>query len=389
MNLRPRAIAVPLLLAVAPSAFAQFPGDGVLRSSQRIGEGAGGFTVDLGSHQFGRAIASLGDLDGDGINDIAVSAPFDNTGGPNRGAVYVLFLNLDGTVQSHQKISMLDGGFGGVLSNDDNFGESLAGLGDLDGDGVPDLAVGAHKDDDGDTNSGAVWILLLNPDGTVKDEQKISALAGGFGGFLDDNVDFGISMAALGDLNATASATWPWVRLETTTAGSRKGRSGVLFLNSDGTVASEQKISETAGGFGDTIQFATRFGTGLGYLGDVDGDGVGDIAVGARFDNDGGNENGAIWIVFLNTDGTVKDEQKISDTAGRFGDTFDVFDNFGRSIAGPGDVDGDGVPDVMVGCIGDDDGGGDNGAAWSSVPHPGRQGPGANASSASGWAGST
>ncbi len=97
----------------------------------------------------------------------------DDDGGTNRGAVWILFLNPNGTVKSHQKISHTQGG-GPRLDNNDVFG--IAGsLGDLDGDGVRDLAVGAIWDDDGGTDRGAVWILFLdgvcpediNSDGTI------------------------------------------------------------------------------------------------------------------------------------------------------------------------------------------------------------------------------
>ena len=67
-----------------------------------------------------------------------------------------------GTVLFHQKISELEGGFAGTLDNNDIFGNALSSIGDLDGDGVTDLAVGATLDDDGGTNRGAVWALLLD-----------------------------------------------------------------------------------------------------------------------------------------------------------------------------------------------------------------------------------
>ena len=85
----------------------------------------------------------------------------------------------------YQKISDTQGGFAGGLDDGDSFG-TVTSLGDLDGDGVGDLAVGAHQDDDGGLGRGAVWILFLNSDGTVKSHQKISDTEGGFAGGLDD-----------------------------------------------------------------------------------------------------------------------------------------------------------------------------------------------------------
>ncbi len=69
-----------------------------------------------------------------------------------------------GWVLSHQKISDTEGGFSGTLDDEDWFGVSLASLGDLDGDGVEDLAAGAHLDDDGGFGRGAVWLLFLDGD---------------------------------------------------------------------------------------------------------------------------------------------------------------------------------------------------------------------------------
>ncbi len=102
-----------------------------------------------------------------------------------------------GTVLSHQKISDTQGNFGGVLDNSDNFGWSVASLGDLDGDGVGDLAVGAIRDDDGGLGRGAVWVLFLNTNGTVKSHQKISDTQGSFTGSLDDGDYFGNSVTSL------------------------------------------------------------------------------------------------------------------------------------------------------------------------------------------------
>jgi len=84
-------------------------------------------------------VAALGDVDGNGVGDLAVGAPSDDDGGTSKGAVWILFLDADGSVASEQKSSALAGGLVGPLRFGENFGLALAALGDLDGNGVPDL----------------------------------------------------------------------------------------------------------------------------------------------------------------------------------------------------------------------------------------------------------
>lgn len=79
------------------------------------------------------------------------------------------------SVNSHKKISDINGIFNGNLENQDRFGTSVSVLGALDNsDSIIDIAIGASFDDDGGNDRGAVWILFLNQDGTVKNLQKIS-----------------------------------------------------------------------------------------------------------------------------------------------------------------------------------------------------------------------
>ena len=154
------ALTAVLALTATNTALAQ---PGWVLAHQKISDTQGGFTGILDDHDhFGWSVASLGDLDGDGVGDLAVGAPRDGDGGFVRGAVWVLFLNPDGTVKSHQKISDTQGGFTGTLDDFDWFGLSVAALGDLDGDGVGDLAAGARNDDDGGPDRGAVWVLFLD-----------------------------------------------------------------------------------------------------------------------------------------------------------------------------------------------------------------------------------
>ena len=125
-------------------------------------------------------LQTLGDLDNDGIIELAVGADGDDAGGPARGALHILFLNSNGSVKSTVEINSDTNGL--TLSDGDEFGSSVANLGDLDGDGIIELAVGATG---GDLNRGTLYILFLNRDGSVcevrvKFERLMSSLSQGF-----------------------------------------------------------------------------------------------------------------------------------------------------------------------------------------------------------------
>ncbi|MCP3936626.1 MAG: hypothetical protein GY708_14765, partial [Actinomycetia bacterium] len=338
---------------------------GTVATEQKISDTAGGLTAILdNSDRFGYSLASIGDVDGDGIADIAVGALYDDDGGPDRGAVYVLFLNADGTVKAEQKISSLTGGLTGPLDDLDYFGWSVAGIGDVDGDGITDIAVGAISDDDGGSNRGTVYVLFLNAGGTVKAEQKISSTTGGLTGPLDSGDLFGTSVAGIGDVDGDGITDIAVAAEGDDDGGSYRGAVYVLFLNADGTVKAEQKISSTVGGLTGPLEDLDYFGSSMAGVGDLDGDGIADIAVGARWDDDGGSNRGAVYVLFLNADGTVKAEQKISSVAGGLAGPLDNGDYFGQSVAGVGDLDGDGITDVTVGTLQDDDGGTNRGAVY-------------------------
>lgn len=309
--------------------------DGTVRTSQLIANEIGGGPTILDRDNFGTAIAPVGDLDGDGVTDVAVGATGDHSDGISSGAIHILFLSSDGTVKSSQKIA--SGTIGAPsLANLIGFGSAVTSLGDLDGDGVPDLAVGASGDNTGANGAGAVYIVFMNADGSAKHSAQIASEING-GPALTASTQFGTSVASIGDLDADGVTELVVGVGADHTGGGYRGAVYVLFLNSDGSVKRHQKIASDVGG-GPTLANADVFGSSLARLGDIDGDGVQDLAVGAYEVHD------KLYILFLNADGTAKASRSLLGTP---------ITGFGSSVTPIDDLDGDGVTDLIVGAYRD------------------------------------
>jgi len=324
----------------------------------KISMASGGFTGTLTTDDgFANSLDTLGDLNSDGVPDIIIGARLDDDGGPDRGAVWIMFLKNDGSVLSHQKISDTQGGFNGVLIDDGRFGIDVTGIGDLDGDGNPDCAVGEYLSNDGGTWRGAVWILFLNSDGTVKSHQKVSSTQGGFLGIIEDGDYFGRDVKLIGDLDNDGVVDLAVSSVRDDDGGVDRGAVWILFLNNDGTVKNHNKISSTSPIMTGLLVDGVRFGEALSGLGDLDGDGVLDIAVGV------GGDGGAVYILFMNTDGSVKSLQKISDSSGNLPpNTFVNGERWGDYISSIGDLDSDGLTEIVVGSVLNGGGGIERGA---------------------------
>ncbi|MDX2360999.1 MAG: T9SS type A sorting domain-containing protein [Crocinitomicaceae bacterium] len=321
--------------------------------------------VLAGGDQFGGDVTEIGDLNDDGIVDFASYAGGDDTGGNLKGALYILFMNSDGTVNHQQKISDLDGNFTFALQAEDRFGGDIAALGDLDGDGVEDIAVGIPNDHNASgANRGAIVILFMNTDGTVDHYSLIHKNTGyqGGGGVagLQVNGYFGAQMDAIGDLNNDGVVDLVVGVANRDNTATDDGEVRILFMNTLGKVIADQKISVGNGNFTGLLEAGDRFGQSVSNIGDLNDDGINDIVVGAKGDDDGGTNRGAVWILFMNTDGTVNHHQKISNTEGNFTGVLDNNDEYGGAVSDMGDYDGDGVEDIQVGAPLDDDGVGFN-----------------------------
>jgi len=106
---------------------------------------------------------------------------------------------LPGDAKSETKLSSSAGGLTTSIANLDKFGADVTGFDDLDGDGVPDLAVGIPGSDVSGFSEGTILILFLNANGTVKAEQLITEGVGGFTGTLDSTDGLGAVLAPMAD----------------------------------------------------------------------------------------------------------------------------------------------------------------------------------------------
>lgn len=296
---------------------------------------------------FARGVTSLGDLDGDGVQDLAVGAVGDDDGGDATGAVWIVFLRADRSIKASQKISETAGGLVADLQDGDGFGRALSGLGDLDGDGIPDLAVGANEDDSGSTNAGAVYILFLNRNGTVKGQRKISAVSGDTLDFVPRrSSEFGASIAGMGDVDGDG--------IPDVAIGARFSNSvQTCFLRRDGSVRGSLNVTYGRNGFTDrATSFVDLLGMSIANMGDFDGDGVNDLLVGAYGREFAGMDFvGGQYLWLLNRSGSVKrwfyyGAENMNPHTQTLGLHYDL----GTSCAGAGDIDGDGVRDLLTGA---------------------------------------
>lgn len=313
---------------------------------RKISATQGGFTGQLDASDGFARFTPIGDIDGDGNEDMAVGCALDDDGKTDAGAVWILFLNQDRTVKSHQKISSTQSGFTGSLHAENLFGISVCPVGDMDSNGVPDIAVGAYYDSDDDYKSGAVYILMLNADGTVKKHQKISKTQGGLQN-LTSNSFFGSGLCSIGDLDQ--NGVMDIVVGAPQYGNCDEGGVWVLFLNQDGTVKSQNIITQGTPNMPINLSCSDRFGSATANIGDLDGDGIDELAVNAWGDYSPSGEYGGFHIIFLNRNGSVRKAQFISKNIGNYTGALASGEHFGYHATAIGDHDQDGVNDIAIG----------------------------------------
>jgi hypothetical protein len=279
------------------------------------------------------------DFNGDGYADVVVGAPNNDAGGLDSGRVYV-YLGGSGASFDVTIDSTITGEAPG-----DQFGISVAPAGDVDADGYADLLVGALFSDVGGTDAGRAYLFRGGPGATL-DGAADAVLTGAV---PDGN--FGMAVSGAGDLNADGFADIVVGAPATFGAAADPGNAYVYF---GGPTATLDTTADgiLAGAPGD------RLGGAVSSAGDANGDGYGDLLVGAFLCDDTAVEAGCAYL-FAGAAGATFDETPDLTLTGAAST-----DNLGTAVAGGGDLNGDAFADWVVGAPLNDGGGPNAGRAY-------------------------
>ncbi len=221
--------------------------------------------------RFGHAVVDLGDMDGDGASELAVSATGADNGVTNAGSVYVFRGPATDAATLDDAMSRLTG-----QRNHSEFGDRLAAGGDLDGDGVRDLVVGAHGDPAGGEDAGAVYVFRGPTPPAARAEGAYATILGGaLGAVGTPHTHLGTSVAADTDLNGDGAADLAVGADQSFRGGHRPGAVHVFFGPLPPGVHNASEAQLVIRGWRD-LHYVGR---GLAAPGDVNGDGADDLVV--------------------------------------------------------------------------------------------------------------
>jgi hypothetical protein len=347
-------------LAVTATAMAQ---TGPFPAELNVGEldGSNGFAVDgiPTATGLGRAVSNAGDLNGDGVDDFIVARA--NSAGD--GATYVVF-GGPGGFPAVIDVEDLDGtngfridGFGPA----DVLADSVAHAGDVNGDGLDDIIIGSGRAYDSDGRASVVF-------GRTTGFPAVLALADltGSDGFTllgEEGFAYGVgnAVARAGDVNGDG--------MDDIIVGSNRfygasrdsGAAYVVFGRTTGFDAS-MPIEDLDGTNGFAVYgayYEAHLGRSVASAGDINGDGIGDVIIGST-DGDSPphysyTREGAAYVVYGRDTASAGAFPRVISVARLSGYGFEIrgessYENFGEAVASAGDLNGDGVDDVVIGA---------------------------------------
>ncbi|NOQ54802.1 MAG: hypothetical protein GQ558_09390, partial [Thermoplasmata archaeon] len=296
----------------------------------------------------GNAIAGAGDVNGDGYDDFLIGAFWNNEGGTHAGQTYLILGKASGWSMDTD-LSNADASFIGEQAGDES-GWSVAGAGDVNGDGCDDIIIGALYNDEGfseyEKNIGQTYLIFGKRSGWTMDTDLSSSDASFRGKRSVDRC--GQSIAGAGDVDGDGYDDIIISTFLKTLNGTAVGHSYLIFGKASGWSMDTNVSNASASYFGEVN--SEKDCLSVAGAGDVNGDGFDDILIGYWDNDEGGNDAGQTYLVLGKASGWSKDTNLSTADASFWGEA--ALDEAGRSIAGAGDINGDGYDDFLIGASG-------------------------------------
>ncbi len=301
-------------------------------------------------YDFGSSCANIGDIDRDGITDLAIG----NSGESGYGGdVFIIMLNSNGSIKNYKVLAAGKNGFNATLGTNDKFGASIISLGDIDKNKTTELVIGAPFTSDGASQAGAIWILSIDSTGFCTEYQKISHTTGG-GNVLNINSNFtrfGSSSSKYTDIDGDQIPEFLVGAPNARYYGVAQGKFYGVSITSTKTIKAFKIISDTSQNFGDTILNPCTLSTSIGNIGDIDGNGFEDIALSTSYQG-GILKRGLAKVLLMQNNFRIK-SNILWDSLQNGIPTYDMFASFGFGLTGLGDINKDGRLDALVGIPGE------------------------------------